>query len=470
MKRLLIILLALVLLLAAGCQKTPESAIVVGKSNDALIEKAQGDAGEGTLAQRLGAPETYQSTVSSQDGKLTVTVDAAVTVPDAEAAPILRVTPAEITQDQSDILMDTLVQGPLYAETTKEQIMLRILEAKRELAAGEPPGNNSYIIGDEEVSFEQWMQDIIDRYYDEYAAAPAASACEPISGQFQKDRDGDSRIYGLGLTEEYGYEKFSVWNAGVSYTEANYSRTSQAHSDGGGYTEGVNYTTPDRSPALFENVDLSAIPDIAVTEEEAVALCGNVVAALGLEDMTLCSARKEYASKDPPDHMGWIVRYTRAVNGVPVTYTDVEGLGEGGAESEENGSYQVSWPYERLAFLVNDAGLAAMNWDSPYAIGETVTADSALLPFSDVMDIFEKMCLVEHDGLEGTVKVEDIRLGYTRIRERDKRASGLLVPAWDFFGVMEYADRDRVSDNDPDRSFLTINAVDGSIIDRNQGY
>lgn len=467
MKRFFACALALVLLFAAGCQSTPEAGIVKGKSSDALIKAAGAETG-GTLAERTDAPARYESAFSNESGGLRVTMDAAVTVPEAEAVPIIRVTPAEITQAQADTLMEKLVQGPLYAQTTKEQIIIRILEAKRELAQGEPPGDNSYVIDDEEVSFEQWMQNVIDQYYDEYDNAPAAGECEPISGKFQKDRDGDSRIYGLGLTEEYGYERLSVWNAGVSYTEAYYSRTSQDHSDGGGYMEGVNYITPGQSPDRFEGVDLRAIADIAVTEEEATALCGQVVSALGLEDMTLYSAGKKYASKDPPDHMGWIVHYTRSVGGVPVTYTNVEGLGEGGADSEDSGAYQVSWPYERLDFLVNDAGLAAVVWRSPYTVDETVTADSALLPFSDVMDIFEKMVLVEHDGMEAEVTVNDIRLGYTRIRERDKQASGLLIPAWDFFGSIDYGGMAPVSD--PEQSLLTINAIDGTIIDRNQGY
>ena len=97
MKRFFACALALVLLLAAGCQSTPEEGIVKGKSSDALIEKAQTTPGQGTLAQRVNAPEHYEAAFSNESDALRVTVDAAVTVPDAEAAPIVRVTPAEIT-------------------------------------------------------------------------------------------------------------------------------------------------------------------------------------------------------------------------------------------------------------------------------------------------------------------------------------------------------------------------------------
>ena len=64
----------------------------------------------------------------------------------------------------------------------------------------------------------------------------------------------------------------------------------------------------------------------------------------------------------------------------------------------------------------------------------------------------------------------------TRIYEPSKDAhTGLLVPVWDFFGTRktetEY-DGESYSDTTdyPTWSYLTINAVDGSIIDRSLGY
>ena len=53
--------------------------------------------------------------------------------------------------------------------------------------------------------------------------------------------------------------------------------------------------------------------------------------------------------------------------------------------------------------------------------------------------------------------------------------TGLLVPVWDFFGSRKVeGDYDGNSYSDitdyPSWSFLSINAVDGSIIDRDLGY
>ena len=94
--------------------------------------------------------------------------------------------------------------------------------------------------------------------------------------------------------------------------------------------------------------------------------------------------------------------------------------------------------------------------------------DSALLPFGDIMDIFEKMYVVQNDGRAMDVAVSDIRLGYTRVLKQDEDGVGLLVPAWDFFGTVSY--ENKLAYAQPDDSLFTINAIDGTVIDRSLGY
>lgn len=78
------------------------------------------------------------------------------------------------------------------------------------------------------------------------------------------------------------------------------------------------------------------------------------------------------------------------------------------------------------------------------------------------------MYVAENDGQAKAVTVRDIRLGYMRVLKQDEAGVGLLVPVWDFFGDVDY-ENSRGFTN-PDTSLLTINAVDGSIIDRSRGY
>ena len=61
-----------------------------------------------------------------------------------------------------------------------------------------------------------------------------------------------------------------------------------------------------------------------------------------------------------------------------------------------------------------------------------------------------------------------------RIRDRENFDEGMLIPVWDFRGTVEYAydgwDNYGFTGDHEERIFLTVNAVDGSIIDRDLGY
>jgi hypothetical protein len=92
------------------------------------------------------------------------------------------------------------------------------------------------------------------------------------------------------------------------------------------------------------------------------------------------------------------------------------------------------------------------------------------------MKVFSGTFLVANQWTEPSAplifNITSIRFGYTRVRDADVYDEGLLVPAWDFYGELVY---DPEGDAPEyrfmyDESMFTINAVDGSIIDRQQGY
>ena len=475
MKRTLALLLALALAFIAGCQATPEGSIVTGKSSDALIEKAQGDAGEGSVSDRVGltaetgaqdagkgAPSyVYKDTFSNADGSITVTVDAQVVAPEADSAAIIRVTDGTITQTQADVLMEALVHTPLHDpyERSKDEIMEQILEYKQMLAEGpseQDAGLTYYDGGGNELSWEQSMQQAIDRLQEEYSAAPEMDAIAPISGQFV-EKDGISLIEGVGYSEEYGYESLQIGNyAGLGAHLALYDRSSAGN---GAYLL--------LSPLYIQYADAAGreLPGLTISADDARALTDPLVEKLGIDNMAFYDARKGYSAESErwPERDFWAVLYTRSFGGIPITYTSATG-----DMMTDAAVYNEPWPYETLAFFVNDSGIVGMHWEAPYTIGDTVTADSALLRFEDVMDIFERMYLVDNDGQEQTVAVDRICLGYTRIAEQNRAGSGILVPVWDFFGSV--TDKNGNATADPGASLLTINAIDGSVIDRNMGY
>ena len=68
------------------------------------------------------------------------------------------------------------------------------------------------------------------------------------------------------------------------------------------------------------------------------------------------------------------------------------------------------------------------------------------------------------------ITVTAVRLGLMRIIEKDNNDTAYLVPVWDFFGTYDSDGGTLVIGEDGYETLLTINAVDGSVIDRTLGY
>ena len=476
MKRTLAFALALALLLAAGCQSTPEEGIVKGKSSAALIEKASAQTG-GALAQRIDAPEHYAAAFSNESDTLHVTVDAAVTVPDADKVPIIRVKPAHITQAQTDVLMDRLVQGELYEfETprTKSEIADQIVAVKQQIAQGPPAeeAGTRYTTDEGQLTWEEYMEQVyLPILQEQYDAAPETAEPRLATGQLTDDGSGLKSAGGVNTTDELGWESLIVYDSENMDIppSAMYLRAAAE-----GFIFSYNTAEQFSQTVDYAGVDIDDLAPVTVTEAEAQTMCDAVVQALDIPDMTLYAAAKKYGGGREAPRCCWEMQYTRNIGGVPVAYTGYSvGLPDlpAGASAAE-AVYIAPWNYEKLNFYVNDDGIVGMDWQSPCQLTDTVTEDAALMDFADVTDIFQKMFAVKYDGEDMDVTIDAVRLSYMRVSEQDKNYTGLLVPVWDFYGSQTWTlgNGEPYTFYDPDASLLTINAIDGSIIDRSLGY
>ena len=113
---------------------------------------------------------------------------------------------------------------------------------------------------------------------------------------------------------------------------------------------------------------------------------------------------------------------------------------------------------------------------------QTLVEDAHLLPFDAVMERFDQMVRVKYEGMMADpgwggirsmeVRVDRIELSLERVIQPDNIDGGLLVPVWSFFGSI-LCTRPGDSFNhayDPTVPFLTLNAVDGTLIDPRKGY
>jgi hypothetical protein len=170
--------------------------------------------------------------------------------------------------------------------------------------------------------------------------------------------------------------------------------------------------------------------------------------------------------------------FTRVINEVPITFTDDEGI------SVPHASDLQPWMFERILIAVDDKGIYSFKWFSPYVVNEIITDVSVMLPFSDIQDLIINMMPVlwnwydNDDYYSYEIEITEIRLGLMRITEKNVGESGLIIPVWDVIGTHTYTGKqsvepiplDGITENRRYSPSMTINAIDGSIIDRSLGY
>lgn len=157
--------------------------------------------------------------------------------------------------------------------------------------------------------------------------------------------------------------------------------------------------------------------------------------------------------------------FTRSYQGVPSAFTNKDCT----AYDNLNDTYIRKTPYEVLYIIVDDISGVLVEWRSPHAITGVDTEAAQLLSFAEIMRIAGQLLPLKHAFNEKYLEarnqdayrmtVNRITLGYTRIQSKNDPSRYLFVPVWDFFDA-----------NDPLTSLLTINAIDGTVIDRRYGY
>lgn len=185
-KAITVILSALMVLsLFSGCQKTPETVIVVQKDADAFIEKAEAtpelenQTQLPSLREQTGAEERVEYSETALDGRLAIQVDASVALPDAAAMPVLRVKAVDFSEETAKSFFDKLCGDDVMMDAsirrTKSEIEKEILENER-LKMSE-----DYI--DDQVGQEQI--DLMNaELRKQYLTAPESSDPVQVNGSF----------------------------------------------------------------------------------------------------------------------------------------------------------------------------------------------------------------------------------------------------------------------------------------------
>ncbi|MGE5493681.1 MAG: DUF6034 family protein [Burkholderiales bacterium] len=522
----LFLIAAIAALLVSACQPTPEKAAVVGKDLEQMIKAAtSGQNTAGDLKTRLGVPERYESYIEDATGKLKVTVDADIVLPQADSIPVVCVESRPFDQQTVDKLIELLFEdGKLYdpyplSEMTKTEIsdMLMKLAARKvelegqglkpslpdardpeaAIAPDEPQqsaenvsmsasGNSLDMVNEAIYSLKELAKTAPDekKLVEVSGKFAALNPAEGLTGDERKQYEGKLIEHARAgqLCPQGGMRSIVAANNEVTniYT-IEYINRGDFDADFGLYFsehEWEDMRNEFASPVEHEELKRM---DLKITPEEAQQTAERFLAQMGIDYLT-CECNEPvvggsfsyYGDEVRTGNLlkAYRLQYVRQVSGVPVTYTNIETA----AASEEG--FIWNWAYEAMTLIINDSGIVGMKWEAPYRLKETVTESAAMLPFDNIKNVFEKMIIVGNSyykEYDGEININEVRLGLARITAQNDLKSGLLIPVWDFFGTVtthyqEGGQSKQHTVSDTGLSLLTINAIDGTVIDRSLGY
>ena len=474
------IALLMALSLLSACQPTPEVEPVAQKDTEALIEQVE--VAEEGVADMAKAPEsrhiTRELTEVSQRTGIDITIDADVVLPETDAIPVARV--------QSGALDISVLEN-----------IWEILGNSSGMLEDFP---RSYYEGQARMWMEFRENGVLDKYssfeemdaaISELLAEAATKSAEPV---FFPESPMDVMQTGEKLhdTDMYNCHEGHVTFFGLS----DQGTVSEVHLDTDWFVEYLrdiddryiwNSSNPldIYLPAIERGEFKIQLPERSI--EDAQAYAEQLLADIGITDFTCVVARiaplipRFFNEQQDVCPCAYELLFTRQVAGVNVTYNDVQSSGgELRDRPVDSPDYTPIWDYEYIQLFVDDAGVLYMSYNQPHEVTEIVTESAEILSLEEAVASFERMIGYQYAAYETGQRelcddaylcIDEIRLGLTRIAEKNAQQQGYLVPSWTFFGSYDldgfWPDGEGHHGTE---AILIVNALDGSIIDPDRGF
>ena len=474
----------LILVFCVGCQPNPEMEPVVNKGDGTMIEIIMEDHNDKEPRNNGSKTETYA--LEKVPGYLTnhftpakgldVYIDAEILVPELNNIPVIEIVPDEITDAEMSAYLSALLgDAPIYAHDntlTKEQIEVLLVVEQEELTNPDSYLNQSRILHGEK-EYQRGLaavKETIDDLKRLWETAPEEVQLKRLERRCYK-QEGATYIKELrgrtilpnGCSGDVNFQKMAPYT---------WQRFEVLHPlDGYGY------------PSSAYSQSALKVPKPNITETEAITLATDLLEEMELKGVFhLSQIASSYRANLLGDDMlqCYMLYFERLYAGIPSLFC---------SEISDNVQrYRAEWPYEMLCVGVGEQGVVYFEWISPVKINRILNEDVTILPFEDIMERFEKNIAYSYIPIDQNVSsrelhIDRIDFGYTRIAMIHQENVGMLVPSWSFYGYeIDYYDSQKDTqwvlsednsvqrDDVPVHRFLTLNALDGSVIDFNQGF
>ncbi len=467
-KAIVLLLTVICFFTATACQPTPEEEIVhqKGEKNEQKwLEPAPVEEGKTSIE----APKRWEEKLDLRED-LKVEIEADITVPDTNVFPIYAMESVDFDSEKLNNVINKLYPN-----------------ARLQIKAGE--------MSKEELEYEMEIEtkaiENIDRNHPEFTEeereeyiAEAQAHLQDLTKQLQQMENATPEV--AERVSDYIHSEDDSWmarfepidektNSKLGLIELNTAPESEKDDttmkitivNNGGWAVNGEVLTPD------------------INDFEAVRGAGEkLLHYLGLDDEytvdRVFQDKKVYAD-------GTFVYCTRKVGDAQITYVDDTSTLQDNAGEV---AYASIFSEEFVRFVFYSYGCDFFIWSGPKKMDVIENENVQLLPFETVQEkarkAFEYILYPGWDiGAEiyYRIIINDIRLGYMPV----KRAGGgySTIPVWDFFGYYYggYASQEgsgwaKLDENNEHMfdarggatSMLTLNAIDGSIINRQIGF
>ncbi len=468
----LLVPVLLVACFTTACQPTPEEEAVVQKGDNQLEEDIQqtasatdGDTGETEIW-------TYQK---DYDSGHSLVIDAVVSNIDKTNIPVLSVeeAPFEDGEQLETIVSVFCPDATVYdhgAGLTKSEVAT-MLVAYQEMLYQAQNGELGYgfelpeaykglsMEEIESLSDVELLQIKIEELQQDYQDAPDDSDLEEATYQLTyKGGTYQSNMKAVtnGHVTSIDFVNWSTDDSMASGSTFNLKDTEYAGDDSG-------LTAVLVTPAALSE-------DKTFLQEKQMV--DGYVKAMGIDYMMLDSVSKG------EDYYQYY--YTRTYSGLQETYVD-SFIGTT-ASGVDGGEMMNLWKAEYLFIETQNGEIKQVYWANPSVITEVDNGNVQVLPWAEIKEKFLKQMdyllsptSSDGDGTnttifigEAEIVIDRIELGLTKVLMQDSN-DYKLIPTWSFMGY----DKNEVSGDvqvGAEMCYVTLNAIDGSVIDRGLMY
>lgn len=530
MKRLFLLCLCAILLLT-GCLPTPEVEVIPNKGEakkwqveakpyvpeeqpepaaamEAPVEIEQQG---GPLYEMLGACPTW-SMENKDFGFSIVAQDCPVYLPDVSAVPVVEAARRDFTQADIDAVAAAMFPADTvwYPEViwTKEDMAKEMQELMDEMANRDPEKDKEWHRDD------KYYQDKLAIYKQRYDEAPFADEIVPIMLQINDCQD-DIRLNAP--EKKYPGVKAEARVNGEHWTLS--ARTSVEDPL-------TTYLEASRGDIWMDHQQpLDAPYGVQMTREEAMKQATAFVKKVAGNEYSVCYCAPLMAHPDFQESSGdtpvatlperfsqWGLVFMRTFNGCPSAFADEEV----GGDMDTTVNKPVH--YERMELHIDDQGVSYFRWNVPMTVTGVVSSNARLISFEEAASKAMSQIAarwkygVENrrkNGEELPIYISRVTFGLWRIQK--KGGGWYYVPVYHFFSDGDVIDWTSWVDDNPYsteylgisadstqrerflrclekeeyywmlinycRTFggdywggVTVNALDGTIIDKDKGY